>query len=492
MSRHKLIDRLREAASHTLIYGLGSIAQRLLGFVLIPLYTTYYSSETYGALTLLTLAGTMAGTIFYFGASSALSRSFFDYDDAGQRRVVVSTSFYITITGAVLQVATGILAGPLLSRVLFSTTDYSMHVALALAGSAFTFLNGLFFVVLRFERKSVQVVVLNLLSLVMTTALVTTLLVKMQLGLMAPLLGTLASEAVVLVALATMNRRMVGAAISRSELALQLKFGIPQIGVGLAYYALDSVDRLMIGKYASLSDVGIYSLGYKMGMVIHILFILPFSQIWAPMRMQYRKDPVAKDLSRLILTYYFVIGGIATVGVSMFARQLVGLFVGRSEYLESFQVIPLIMFGHLCYGAVNIVDAGIYFERKAIYHVCIFTGTVLFNLALNYLLVPRFGYMAAAWSKAASFLLLIVAVHLVARRFHPLIVERCRLVIIATSSIAVLTAGSIFNPLSLALAIAVKVALLTGLVAGWATFLLTDRERKGLRSLIAKRDRVSS
>ena len=51
-------SRLKEAASHTAIYGLGSVLQTLLGFVLIPLYTRYYSAELYGVLTLVTLTGT--------------------------------------------------------------------------------------------------------------------------------------------------------------------------------------------------------------------------------------------------------------------------------------------------------------------------------------------------------------------------------------------------------------------------------------------------
>src|SRR5207244_659757 len=85
MSETGLFARLREAASHTMVYGLGSIAQRLLGFVLIPLYTRYYSADIYGVLTLVTLAGTVAGTFFYFGGSSALSRSYYDYEDPEER-----------------------------------------------------------------------------------------------------------------------------------------------------------------------------------------------------------------------------------------------------------------------------------------------------------------------------------------------------------------------------------------------------------------------
>ena len=71
----KLFDRLKEAASHTLIYGLGSVAQTLLGVILLPLYAHYFSAAEFGVLSIITLLGTLAGSVFYLGSSSALSRS---------------------------------------------------------------------------------------------------------------------------------------------------------------------------------------------------------------------------------------------------------------------------------------------------------------------------------------------------------------------------------------------------------------------------------
>ncbi len=79
-SEKSLFAKIKEAASHTLIYGLGSVLQTALGFILIPLYTRYYSTDMYGTLALITICGSLAGSVFYLGASSALSRSYFDYE----------------------------------------------------------------------------------------------------------------------------------------------------------------------------------------------------------------------------------------------------------------------------------------------------------------------------------------------------------------------------------------------------------------------------
>ena len=128
--------------------------------------------------------------------------------------------------------------------------------------------------------------------------------------------------------------------VSRRELDLQLRFGLVAVAVGVTYYALDSVDRLFILRFCSLSDLGVYSLGYKIGMVIHVIFILPFSQIWAPMRMQYRNDPSADELYKTVLTYYWIVGLLATVAVSMFARELLIVAAGRPEFVVAYRVVP--------------------------------------------------------------------------------------------------------------------------------------------------------
>ena len=49
-----------------------------------------------------------ASSIFYLGATSALTRSYFDYDDIEERKKVASTSLYITLLGAIMQISIGL------------------------------------------------------------------------------------------------------------------------------------------------------------------------------------------------------------------------------------------------------------------------------------------------------------------------------------------------------------------------------------------------
>ncbi len=481
-----LFDKIKEAGSHTVIYGLGSVLQALTGFILIPLYTRYYTTDMYGVLSLVTICGTLVGAIFYLGASSALARSYYDYDDPEERKRVVSTSLFVTLFGAVVQNALGFLFGGMVSGWLFKSTAYSLHISLMLVSSAITFINTLFYMLLRFQRLSRQVVVLNIVSLLLSSLLIVFFLVWMKLGVLAPILGGLLNQAVVCVVLFLMVRKNFVLGYSPKELKIQIPFGLQAIIISLAYFSFDWLNRFFINKYCSLGDLGIYSLGYQIGMVINIILVFPFGQIWSPMRMQYRNDHNADELYKKVLTYYFMIGLMITVFLSIFSREIITLLAGHKEYVEACRVVPFVMMGMLVYGAVNIIDNGIYFSRKVIYHAYIFWFTSLVSLFLNYLLVPRFGYLAAAVVILICYCTVFMLVFLVSNRLYTIPYERGRLAALMGLSIAVIVAGESLSFSSLFSVLLYKSFLIAIMCLVFYSLILYREERDKLVSIMGK------
>jgi len=478
-----LTEKIREAGSHTLIYGLGAAVQTLLGFVLIPLYTRYYTPEIYGVLSLVVLCGTLAGVVFYLGASSALSRSYYDYADEAERKKVSSTSLRLILFGAIMQILLGFLLRERLSLLLFGSTKYALHINLAIVSSALSFTSNLFYLILRFERKSKQVILINILALLSGASLIIWMLTVLKLGVMAPILGDAINQFLIFVVLFCITRKSFVWGYSKREIRIQLHYGIPTMLCGLLFYLMTSIDRLMIDKWLSLAEVGIYALGCKIGMVIQPLFISPFSQIWAPMRMQYRQDKNFEELYKVILTYYSAIGLLFAAAVSLFSRDILVLFSGRPEYHVAYQIVPAIIVAYLVYGAVNIVDFGVALSRKVIYHVYAFGTALLVNAGLNWILLPRFGYRASAAVLFLTFLVLTAIVFWVSQRLYRIQYEGHRLLALAGSSLAIVVVG--LQPAVPAgwLSAAYKVCLLVGLLVGWYYLLLNSNEKRQLGSL---------
>lgn len=487
MKEKSIWEKIKEAGSHTVIYGTGSAIQAVLGFLLIPLYTKYYTTDVYGVLALLTICATLAGSVFYFGASSALARSYYDYEEGHERKKTISTSLFITLLGALIQGLLGFAFRGEISQALFGSAAYSPHVAVIMVSSALTFINQLFYLLLRYERKSRQVIAINFLFVILSASLIIFLLVQLEMGVMAPILGDCITQAVLFAILLFLNRRNFVPEVSGRELNVQIRFGIPTVLAGLGYYILSWSDRFFINEFCSLGDVGVYALGYKFGTMIHVFFIMPFSQIWAPMRMEYRNDSNAGDLYKLILTYYFIIGIVFTVTVSIFAREILAIISSQPDYVIAYRVVPFIMMGHLMYGVINIIDYGIYFKRKMFYHAMIFWSVALLNMGMNYLLIPRLGYMAAAYNAVITYFLMSLLVFVVSHRLHPMEVDAGRLSKLFAASLPILMAGYWLAQDDAQETVWMKVGLVVLQIAILFLFVFNKDEKERIRGLIGWR-----
>src|SRR5260370_40560960 len=110
----RLGQELKRLARQSAIYGLGGLVSRILAVLLLPLYTSYLSTDDYGKIETLVAASSVVVILLQLGITSAFFRFYFDAKDDEGRIRVVRTSFWFTMTsstaGLVLALA---LAGPI-------------------------------------------------------------------------------------------------------------------------------------------------------------------------------------------------------------------------------------------------------------------------------------------------------------------------------------------------------------------------------------------
>lgn len=472
--------KFKELLGHGAVYGIGSVLQALLGFVLIPLYTKSLTPQMYGAWALITLCGTLAGVVFYFGVSSALSRSYYDYPEGPGRKAAVNTALFMTALGAAGQIAVGMLWGDRLSAAVLGTADFAPHVRFALVGTAFGFLNQLFYVLLRFERRSTAVIALNLGSLISGISLIAYLLLVRELGVLAPVLGEALNQLLLLLALGWTCRHWLGGGISRREVRLQLAFGLPTVMTGLMYYLHTAGDRFWIKKYGDLADVGIYALAARIGMLIQVLLIIPFGQIWTPVRLEMKDKPGAAEFFGRVLTYYLMAGLTFALTLTLFSSEIVGLLARQADYAAAAQAVPLVVCAHLIYGLIGVLDAGIIFSRRIYLTATIAAISLAANAASNTVLVPRLGFMGAGCSLLLSMLVFSIGIGLVSNRLFPILVEWKKVTLGgALFGVALLAGATIGTEVSVHSFI-MKLAVLVGMAAGLYGFMLDESERQYL------------
>jgi O-antigen/teichoic acid export membrane protein len=122
------------------------------------------------------------------------------------------------------------------------------------------------------------------------------------------------------------------------------------------------------------------------------------------------------------------------VGIALLAEPIVAV-VGGPEYLPDSAIALAILICYLPLSYANglaqyvLIAAG----RQRMLTVA-FLAALAFNLLANFLLIPRFSYVGAAWVTVASEVVLLVPFHLVAAKIAPAVspIREARTPLLAT------------------------------------------------------------
>jgi len=275
-----LFEKFKETGKHGIIFGVGSILHKLIAFVLLPVYTTQIEVSEYGALGLILTVGSVLSIIFIFGMNKAVFRSYFDYRNPEDRKVVISTGFILILFSSLSLIAIGFLSSNLLSSLIFDTARYRIHFIIVIATTAFEVLSIIPFVILRAEKKSIQFISFQTTFLIARLALIIYLILGRNWGILAVLVGDLTVGVLSCLTLYIYIKRSLILQFSKNESIKMLKLGLPLIPANISVYVFTAIDRYFINYYSTTSEVGLYNLAYKFGNLITVLFATPMALIW--------------------------------------------------------------------------------------------------------------------------------------------------------------------------------------------------------------------
>jgi O-antigen/teichoic acid export membrane protein len=418
-----VFQKLKEVFKHSLVYGLTSSLQSFLGFILLPILTNYYTTEIFGVYSILLLLSAFASAIFYLGASTALGRFYYEEDSILFRQKMATTSIIVTLVGALLLIILGFIFSDFLSFKLFNSYRYATPIELIFTASALGFLSNLMTLLIRYQKKSMLFFYITMFGIALNFFTTMLLLTRFDFGILAPIYGLLLGNSLCLIILFYININLISFKLEKSHFKKVFIFGIQSSIASLLFYILEWVDRLIIKDLLNLSQVGVYSLGYRLGAIINIIVIMPFSLIWAPIRMQYSNNINSGALTSKVLSYYTIIGVIIIYISILFGKELMLLFFKNKAYADSAAVFPIIMLALLFYGYQNILDYGIYLYKKVYFYIIIALAAIVINISLNLWLIPVYGYIASAFVTLITYVVTSSLVYLISNKYHRITIE---------------------------------------------------------------------
>lgn len=178
-----------------------------------------------------------------------------------------------------------------------------------------------------------------------------------------------------------------------------LKFNIPLIPHYLSNVILVQSDRIMIAAIISEAAAAIYNVAYTLGVAAQVITQALINAInpWMYQKMKANQgNEVRKAIYPLLLLVAVLIIGICLVMPEAFD------LIFPAAYSEALNVIPPVAAGVLWAFIFNLyASIELYFSGNKLVSVSSVTGAVV-NIVANLMLIPRFGFIAAAYTTLLS------------------------------------------------------------------------------------------
>lgn len=186
----------------------------------------------------------------------------------------------------------------------------------------------------------------------------------------------------------------------KSALVYILKYSLPMIPYFLSGLILSQFGRVMVANYKGFSAAGLYSFASNIGGLMS-MFVAVTNQAWIPYYFGYmnEKDYAGhdKDVNRLFRLTLFI-----GLGLSYFGSDLAILLSAKSFH-SSIPLIPVVVLGYVFYQVFTIYGRNFGFALKTYYGTIIIIFCGIINILLNIYTIPRFGYIAAAYTTMFSY-----------------------------------------------------------------------------------------
>jgi len=477
-SRHSVFHG---ALKGTGLYSIPLVIQRVASIFLLSITTRILSSDDFGMLSLLEQVSAVLAILLCGMFSSALGYFYFRKDMEGRRGEVVGTAVWGSF---LLGAAAGLICWPamgILARVVFRNPDALRYLPIVFVFMPFGFGVEALLGWLRVEDRQAVFVRASLLRVALVVLGVGVLVGLLKIRIMAYLATTLFSSAAVSAVLIVYLFRRLRPTISFSLFAQMFRFSLPLGFSMIAMFVINFGDQFVLRHYKSLGEVGIYALGYKIGMIVSV----PYGSLHAYWAAQVYKILGREDgetvFTRLFTYTVLLVTSVAlalTLGSAPGLRILVA-----SKFWAAIPLIPVIA------GAYAIRSVGEFLRcrflaagRPGYEPVCTWTGMAA-CVALYFILIPRIGMWGGAIATLGTFLLMGVISVVATYRLSPYRVEGLRLLKIGGVSAAILILFYAVPVSSLVLQIGWCSLLLALFPAGlWALRFATPGELAALRS----------
>lgn len=429
-----MLDRLKKTVKHTAIYSLGNISNKLVGLLLLPLYTSYLTTSEYGILSIIEITSQILVGLFSFTLPQAMLRWCATEKDAQKEKSIIFSTLISLIVIASVIIGSLLPLNVDLSKIIFGNEKYSLYFLLLLIWTFLGILNKFPNSLLRLREKAVFY------SFIMVSKFIVILLCNiyfvafLEIGIEGIVWGQIIGEIYGLLIVMPFISRNIKPSYNFEVIKEMFFYGFPLAFSAVSSLLLASGDRYVLTYYLTFSSVGIYALSQKIGSLINVFLINSFQQGFLPIAFKQFDGENPKRYFQKILTYFSFILTYTALGLSFFSEEVIKLFT-QAQYYEAYWYVPLICLAFVIKGINFVFTLGFHHAKKTAVFAAIIISSMFLTILLNILLIPLLEIWGAAISMVISYFTMMLLTYRSAQKLYYINYEIAKIIKLIAAAI---------------------------------------------------------
>jgi O-antigen/teichoic acid export membrane protein len=436
------MNPIKKLAGQTAIYGIPSILGRILGYLLVPLYTRVFLPGEYGTVNVFYSYASLLMVILTYGMETAFFR--FNEQEKEKEGVFSTGMISLLVTSSIFLVLVSFYAGPVARWIEYPDhKEYVIWFGWILALDAVCSIP---FARLRAQNKASRFAWIKMVNIAMNIGLnlfflllvpylkkkgfatgLISLFYHPGWGIEYIFISNLAASAITLILLFPEILGMKWK-IHPDLWKRMLIYAFPLLFAGMAGIVNETFDRLLLRyllpKDIATYQVGIYAACYKISILMTI-FIQAYKYAAEPFFFAQAKEKDAKLVYARIMDYFIITVSVIFLVTMLFLDDFIMPVLVGEKYWEGKGVIPVLMLANLFLGVYYNLSIWYKLTGKTAWGAWLSAIGAVITLVLNFWWIPLssdhliYGYYGSAWATFICYGSMMILSYLIGQKYFP-------------------------------------------------------------------------
>lgn len=387
---------MASAAKNTIYYAIGSIFRALTSFVLLPIYANMLGTSQYGILNLLQTFTAIIAPLMSLSVEKSIYRLYFDYKTDDSKQEFLSTVFWSINITSLFVIAACILSGQLIANLLGGVDVTTVFYPLLI----YTYLSALVTycqIILQTQQKGLAYLLVSMVLLIVYNLVALLLLFNWSQTYKSEVYASFIAYPIVLIVGFLFIRNQIRFKYNLNISKQIISYSMPLFLVSLFSWILSASDRFFIANIQNTSDVGLYSMAFKI-VSMAVMFGASIKQAYDPyfynISNSIESEQAKIKIKPINDTMVFLTSMLFLI-VILFGKLFVKLYLAP-EYQQCIVYLYFLTLSCFFTQQMNVLNPMILQNKKTgLISLITITGGGL-SMLLNMVLIPKYGSLMAA------------------------------------------------------------------------------------------------